>query len=470
VLVYRVLVWLLRVATRVFFRRIEIVGLGNVPRGGAVLFCGNHPNSLLDPILITAHCGRVVHFAAKDTLFESRVLAFLLRRMGAVPVRRRMDHGGQALDNDAAFAALHQVLLDGRAVGIFPEGLSHLDSQLAPLKTGAARIALAVKRMAPDRPVHLVPTGLVYFTRHRFRSSVLIQFGAAVDVPADMPSEVPADGPVEVAAGGDAAERDRAAARALTATIETRLRALTINADSWDTIWVLDGVRRLYQPPDLTLEERVELARRFNIAYPRVADQPDVKELFGRVRSYLGRMSAAGLSDQILRRELGVRDTLARVIGHLGLLLFWAPLSLVGAPLHLPLGLLFRYLGRWTAPRKDTVGSVKFLIGFLTLLTIYAVLAGLVAWKLGVWAGVLTAFALPLSGWAFVHVVGRVDALRHMVLTLFRVLSLRREVAALRAERAQLVSDVVAAVERHRPADMVPKFGPRRGEPSRAES
>lgn len=471
-LVYRILQWLLRVATRVFFRRIEIVGLGNVPAEGAVLFCGNHPNSLLDPILITAHCGRVVHFAAKETLFESPLVAFLLRRMGAVPVRRRSDHDGAPppaalepaappappappeasaapLDNDAAFAALHQVLLDGRAVGIFPEGLSHLDSQLAPLKTGAARIALAVARRAPGTAVHLVPTGLVYLTRHRFRSSVLIQFGAPV------PVQAPPD---------DAADPDgRAAARALTAEIGIRLRALTINADSWDTIWVLDGVRRLYQPPGLSLEERVELSRRFNVAYPQAAHHADVRELLGRVRGYLTRMSAAGLSDHILRRELGVRDTLARVIGHLGLLLFWLPLSLLGAPIHLPLGLAFRYIGRWTSPRKDTMATTKFLLGFLTMLLVYAGLAALVGWRLGPGAGLLTALVLPLSGWAFVHVVGRVDALRHLVLTLVRVLRLGREVAALRAERARLVTDVVAAVDRHRPADMVPMFGARPG-------
>jgi glycerol-3-phosphate O-acyltransferase / dihydroxyacetone phosphate acyltransferase len=445
-LFYRVFQWLLRLATRVFFRRIEIVGLSNLPVDGAVIFCGNHPNSLLDPILITAHCGRIVHFAAKDTLFESPLVGTLLRRMGAVPIKRRMDHPGQETSNDAAFAALHQVLLEGRAVGIFPEGLSHLDSQLAPLKTGAARIALAVKRKAPDRPVYLVPTGLVYFTRHRFRSSVLIQFGAPVAVET---------------AGADDDEAVRTAARALTAQIEARLRALTVNADSWDTIWVLDGVRRLYQPPDLTLEERVELSRRFNIAYPQVRHHPDVRELYGRVRAYLVRMSAAGLRDDILRRELGVADTLSRVVGHLGLLLFWAPLALVGAPLHLPLGLAVRYIGRWTAPRKDTVASTKFLIGFLTLLAVYAALAVLAGWKLGPWAGAVTALALPLSGWAFVHVIGRIEALRHLVLTLFRVVHLRREVAALRAERAQLVDLVVAAVERHRPADMEPMFGAR---------
>ncbi len=444
-IVYRILQWLLRVATRVFYRRLEVVGLGNVPADGAVLFCGNHPNSLLDPILITAHCGRIVHFAAKDTLFESRLLGWLLRRMGAVPVRRRMDHPDGPLENDSAFAALHQVLLEGRAVGIFPEGLSHLDSQLAPLKTGAARIALEVARKAPDRPVYLVPSGLVYFTRHRFRSSVLVQFGA----------------PIEVVAAAHEGEDERTAARQITAQLEARLRALTVNADSWDTLRVLDAVRRLYQPEGISLEDRVELARRFNTVYPTVAHHEEVQGLFQRVRGYQHRMSAVGLSDDNLKRELGLRDTLARAFAHLALLLFWAPLSLIGAPIHAPLGLLFRIAGRAASPRKDTVATTKFVIGFLTMLLVYGGLAALAAWKMGAWAGILVALILPLSGLAFVHVLGRIDALRHLLLTLVRVIRLRTEVAALRAERARLVTDVTAAVDRFRPEDMEPLFGAR---------
>ncbi|HLU65172.1 MAG TPA: lysophospholipid acyltransferase family protein [Kofleriaceae bacterium] len=444
-LVYRVLQWLLRVATRVFFRRVEVVGRDNVPRTGPVLFCGNHPNSLLDPILITAHGGRVVQFAAKDTLFDSPVLGFFLRRMGAVPVRRRMDHPDGALDNDAAFAALHEVLAEGRAIGIFPEGISHLDSQLAPLKTGAARIALGAVRRPPGQVVHMVPTGLVYTTRHRFRSSVLIQFGAPIAVDA---------GTVE-RAGGD----DKAAARWLTDQIEARLRALTVNADSWDTAWVLDGVRRLYQPEGLSLEQRIELARRFNTVYPQVAHHEDVRALFGRVRTYLTRLSADGIGDEVVRRGVGLRDTAARVIGHLALLLFWAPLALIGAPLHVPLGLLFRYAGRSIAPRKDAVATAKFVLGFLTLLAVYGGLAALAGWRFGLGAAGLTLLVLPLSGWALVHVIGRLDALRHLALTLARVVRLGRELDVLRAERAALVEEVTAAVDRHRPADMDPMFG-----------
>jgi glycerol-3-phosphate O-acyltransferase/dihydroxyacetone phosphate acyltransferase len=91
---YRVLAWFLRLVTRVFFRQIEIAGLENVPTTGPVLFAGNHPNSLIDPILIITTCGRKVHFAAKDSLFKGRIMRALLKGLGAVPVARKDDHDG----------------------------------------------------------------------------------------------------------------------------------------------------------------------------------------------------------------------------------------------------------------------------------------------------------------------------------------------------------------------------------------
>jgi glycerol-3-phosphate O-acyltransferase/dihydroxyacetone phosphate acyltransferase len=131
---YRVLAWFLRLVTRVFFRQVEIAGLENVPTSGPVLFAGNHPNSLIDPILIITTCGRKVHFAAKDSLFKGRIMRAVLRGLGAVPVARKDDHDGTRSSsapkkerdagerknaNDAAFDNMFRVLGDGGAIGIF---------------------------------------------------------------------------------------------------------------------------------------------------------------------------------------------------------------------------------------------------------------------------------------------------------------------------------------------------------------
>ena len=92
---YGFLSWFLRLVTRVFFRQVEVAGLEHVPADGPVLFAGNHPNSLIDPILIITTCGRKVHFAAKDTLFKGRIMRVVLRGLGAVPVARKAEHDGK---------------------------------------------------------------------------------------------------------------------------------------------------------------------------------------------------------------------------------------------------------------------------------------------------------------------------------------------------------------------------------------
>ncbi len=433
---YRVLVGIIRIATEVFFRRIEVSGRDTVPDDGAVIFAGNHPNSLLDPILITAYADRVVHFAAKDGLFRNPLLRMCLRIVGAIPVKRRMDHAGAKVDNSDMFETMYSVLAAGRSTGIFPEGISHDRSELAPLKSGAARMAFGVLERHPETPVYVVPTGLVYFERHRFRSNVFIQFGPPIAVDKDWLDRYQQD--------------PKRAAADLTAHIDSRLRALTINAEHWNRIWVLDGVHRLYQPADVNLEERVRVARRFNLAYPKVKDEPEVRRLYRRVEAYLLRKSAAGVDDATLRGSIGAGRVALGLIGHLVLLAVYLPLFIIGAPVHVPLGLLLKLAGRVFAPRSDVVATTKFLLGLGLILVTYSVLTALVWWRLGALFGIVTMVLLPASGWAAVRVISRAYMLRHALLTGLRRATLRREIDALRQERAELVEEVVAMVGAHR--------------------
>lgn len=440
--IYHGLVMLLRLAVRVFYRRVEVVGLADVPPEGAgpVIFAGNHPNSLLDPALITVSCGRVVHFAAKDTLFRGRMMCWLLRQMGAVPIRRRDDHGGDAVQNDDAFAALFDVLGRGRAMGIFPEGLSHDQSQLQRLKTGAARVALGAARRHPGVTIRIVPTGLHYVRRHRFRTSVLIQFGEPIALDAAWLARADAD--------------EREAARALTDVIEQGIRALTVNAPDWQTLRALDGVRRLYQPAKLALSEKIELARRFNEHYPEVADHPDVIGLLDEIRRYEDRLTALGLTDRDLVSGASKSRLLRRVAVHGAMLLLWLPLALVGAPIHLPLGLLLRWLAYRFAPRKDVVATTKFLMGLLLVLAVYGAVIAWGFWSLGLGWALQIALLLPLSGYATLTVVSRFDAIDRQLGLLISAIAVRPSFDALRAERARLSAAIVAIVQRLRPADL----------------
>ncbi len=451
-LAYRLTQSVLRLMLDAFYRQVEVVGLEHVPPEGEgpVIFAGNHPNSLLDPALITTSCERIVHFAAKDVLFKSRPLRVILHAMGAVPIARRMDHGGgAAVDNQDAFEGLFRVLGEGRAMGIFPEGISHDEAQLARLKTGAARIALGAFERHPDAPLKIVPCGLNYTNRRRFRSSVLVQFGPPIVI--------------DRARIERWKQNDREEVRLLTAEIEDGMRALTVNSTDWDTMRVLDGVRRLYQPPSVTLEERVELARRFADAYQTLKDHPDVRALLDRVRAYLDRLQASGLSDRDLRRAVSARESFVRFMRHSVFAFVWLPLAMPGLTVFLPAGLAIRLLAPRFAPRTDVIGTTKFVLGVLLLTAIFLAVPFYVTTQRGPLAGLGAAVLLLLSGFASLKVLARTTALRSIGVTFTRLLFLRRELEALREERDALEASVIEHVGRLRPAEMTPVFADRAG-------
>lgn len=458
VLLYRGIRWLLGLAMRVFFRQVEVVGLENVPAKGAVIFAGNHPNSLIDPILILATCGRIVHFAAKDTLFTTRIMRALLRGLGAVPLARRDDHGAK-IDNEAAFAAMFDTLAGGRAIGIFPEGLSHDASQLARLKTGAARLALGA--VARGTEVTIVPCGLTFINPKEFRSRVLVQYGPPIVLGAAAADELAATAKAQAqATTGDDAGKPEAAitARLLTDRIERGLRGLTVNAIDWETIRLLDAVRRLYQPPAIDIEDRVELARRFNTHYPKVKDRAEVVHAMKRVKAYQTRLDELGLSDREIAGGLRAGAAARRVVRYLMLVFFWLPLMLPGAPLHLPAVGLARLAGKKLTPRKDVIATTKVLAGMGIVFVFYAAAAVAFAlWKGWLWA-LAVGCMLPLSGYATLKVIDRFHLLRRGLGALWRSIRLGREARALKIERAALTAELIELVDALKPADLVPLF------------
>src|SRR4029453_16857511 len=89
--------------------------------------------------------------------------------------------------NEQSFARCRQELAADAWLALFPEGTSHSEPQLRPLKTGAARIALSAAagqgNGAPEPvPVQVVPVGLAYEAKAIFRSAVLVLVGRPLEV------------------------------------------------------------------------------------------------------------------------------------------------------------------------------------------------------------------------------------------------------------------------------------------------
>ena len=118
--------------------------------------------------------------------FGTRSAAWSWKPSAASPIYRAHEsgaRGGDASRNDASFARCRAELAAGGALALFPEGVSHSDPQLRPLKTGAARIALSAEAEHDGKlGVTLVPVGLYYERKALFRSSVLLVVGEPIAV------------------------------------------------------------------------------------------------------------------------------------------------------------------------------------------------------------------------------------------------------------------------------------------------
>jgi glycerol-3-phosphate O-acyltransferase / dihydroxyacetone phosphate acyltransferase len=369
-----------RLVMGVFFRDVEVVGAQRLPRPAPLLVIANHVNNLIDPMLILGYLDVRPRFLAKSTLWRHPVVAPLVVLMGALPVYRRRDNAPVAR-NIETFARCRVALAGGDTIALFPEGHSHNEPGAVPLKTGAARIALeAGAEGAPG--LRIVPVGIVYEDKQRFRSRVLLQVGEPIDPAAELASY---------------AEAPRAAVQALTARIAAGLESVTAPFASWEEARLIDHAVDLAlegDPAALPLSDRWSLWREFTARYATLekADPEHAQRLVGALREYDEQRRRLGLGEHDLAAgpdgggRARVRDVLERLAMAPGALLNWVPYTFSG-----------RISDRFTRT-PDQPASYKVVGAILFFPLWWALEIGL-AWALaGPLAALVVAVASPLSG------------------------------------------------------------------------
>ena len=423
--VRRALIGFFSVVRRVFFHRVDVDGREHLPKHGTVLV-GNHPNSLIDPVLIVTTCGRKLSFAAKDILFRRPLLGPLIAAGGGVPIRRRMDHGGEFQDNHDAFAAFHRVLAAAGTVAIFPEGISHRGPELAPLKTGAARIALSAA--AAGISVSVVPVGLTYFDRDHMRSRVAVRYGEALSIRPETMELYRSD--------------SHAAARVLTDRVEEAMRDVTLNAPDFETAEALSTLTSLVAPEEPGPGERAELAHRIADLWAERRHEPAMARLLERLRHYQYVLDAFAIRDELLQGSLSRKRAMIALGRHIFLLAILLPLAWPGWMVHVPPVAAGVFAGRTLAPRPDVVATTKMMVTTMLVVLTYGVVVGTVLWGTPFPANVawaLWALAwMMVSGWALVRVLERQSLVRRGTRTVRLLLRYQAQFAFLKEEREAL--------------------------------
>ncbi|NNC66512.1 MAG: hypothetical protein HKN83_00580 [Gammaproteobacteria bacterium] len=216
-----------RLVVRVFYRELEITGLENIPKNTGLLLCANHVNALVDVVVLQASTNKDLRPLARSGLFLNPFLKPILNIIGAVLIYRHNDPGSDTTQNQDSFIKCYELLAENQTIIIFPEGQSHSDPNINKLKTGAARIALGAKENNNKPPV-VIPVGLTFSRKGKFRSDVLVQYGTAIDL--STPETLDSFESVNL----------------VTDRIKQELAKVTLNADSWEDIYLITRLEKFF--------------------------------------------------------------------------------------------------------------------------------------------------------------------------------------------------------------------------------
>lgn len=417
------------------FQRIERHG-GIVPPG-PVLVVANHPNSLLDPLVVFRTAGRPTRPLAKAPLFNQFFVGSMLRVLGGLPVYRKQDDASQMHRNEQTFDAAIEALRAGHAVQIYPEGISHSEPSLVPMRTGAARIAIGAEQRSDwSLGLRIVPIGITYRRKTLFRGTVLAFIGE----------------PFTISAFRAAHERDPVAAvQALTEEIARRLQDVTLNLTRSEDMDLVETADRLYSREKglQRWREREDMADRLprlqlfarGLAWLRINDPARHDRLSRTVRRYHRFLAMLGAEEGDIPKRYKLGPTIWYVVREGLLLLLGAPFAALGAILWTPAYFAPRLVLRAVRPPFEAIATYKIATGFVAApvtALVAALAAGLLAGPL---AAVLVFFLVPLLGLLAIAFYERFRRVREDARVFLRAIVNRKEVDRLARLRAGLAAE-----------------------------
>ncbi|ORX53972.1 hypothetical protein DM01DRAFT_266312 [Hesseltinella vesiculosa] len=386
------------------------------------------------------------------------------------------------IDQSTLYTKVHERLDEGGCIVIFPEGGSHDQSQLLPLKAGFAIMALSAMAENDHLNVKIVPvgklppTGLNYFHPHRFRSRVVVSYGSAITVQRDLVDKYKQGGPAK-----------REAIAQLLDEGHEGLKAVTTNAPDYDTLMILAAARRLYKPAatrKLRIDQVVDLNRRFLLGYRYFKDDPQCKELASKVKAYNNQLKYFGMHDhQVSRTESSLFSAAPILISRLVRLVILAILGFPALILNAPMMLVVRMISlkkqkealagsSVKVAARDVLASWKVIVAlvvFPLLYGSYSVLLMLYLWRLrglGLKAtlgwGALSFAIQPFFAYAGVRLVETgLELLKSLKPLMMAVLD-PDAASSLRTMREHLSEDVTQFVNAHGPEVFSSDFDPHR--------
>lgn len=163
-----------------YIKKIKVTGKENIPKKGAVLFMVNHPNGLIDPLIVAVNNPRVQHFLVRAATFKKPLIKKFLGTLNLMPIYRIRDGVQQLGRNQEIFETCFSILNNQKSLMIFPEGSHDKRRTVRPLSKGFSRIVFGALEKNPNLQIHIIPVGLTYQNPSVYPSNVCLQYGTSI--------------------------------------------------------------------------------------------------------------------------------------------------------------------------------------------------------------------------------------------------------------------------------------------------
>ncbi len=180
---YDMLNWYMKSIFKLAYSKVEYHGVEKIPQAGAVIFAPNHTNALMDALAVLTIAKRPTVFVARADIFKKKTVARILTWLKIMPIMRIRDGRANLGKNAEIMKKSVEVLKSNIPFCIMAEGTQRPKHSLLPLVKGIFRIALQTNEdVGGEVPVYIVPVGIEYGNYFRFRHSLLVNVGDAINV------------------------------------------------------------------------------------------------------------------------------------------------------------------------------------------------------------------------------------------------------------------------------------------------
>ena len=140
----------------------------------------NHPNGLIDPLIVAVNNPRVQHFLVRAASFKKPLIKRFLESLNLMPIYRMRDGVKQLGNNKDVFDKCFTLLNNQKALMIFPEGSHDKRRTVRTLSKGFSRIVFGALEQNPALQIHIIPVGLTYQNPSFYPSNVCLHYGTPI--------------------------------------------------------------------------------------------------------------------------------------------------------------------------------------------------------------------------------------------------------------------------------------------------